>query len=448
MSGGAYDAIVIGSGSGGRSVAGRLGDAGMRVAMVEARLVGGECPFWACMPAKALLRPGEAVAAARRVPGVEARIADWDAVAGWRDWVTAGLDDAGKVRRYEDQGVEVLRGTARIDGPGRVVVDGETHATRRIVVATGSEPVVPPAEGIDRIGAWTNREAMELRRVPERALVLGGGPVGVEIAQMLAHGGARVSVVEADDRLLAGEEPEVSALLEEAFAAAGIELLLGRRAERFAPEDGMARAVLDDGTERVVERVVVATGRRPRVENIGLETVGVEPGEAGIDVDDRCRAAEGVWAVGDCTSAPSFTHVASYQGRVAAADILGEPLRADLSAVPRCVFTDPEVAAVGRTAAQAREAGIATVAAAVDLADLERATTYGRGVIGRAGLLADAREGVVVGAHAVGPLASEWIHMAVLAVRARIPVDVLRDVVAQFPTFSEALVAAARRLDV
>jgi len=442
-----FDVVVLGSGSGGRSAAGLLADAGMRVAMVEEELVGGECPYWACMPSKALLRPPEAVASAGRVPGVEARIADWNAVAAFRDEVVSGRDDAGKVEAYEARGVTILRGRGRIDGPGAVTVDGHRHAADRIVVATGSATAWPPVEGLDTIDAWTNREAMEMRVVPGSALVLGAGPVGVEIGQMLSRYGAAVVLADSAPRLLANEAAEVGDLLGRLFTDEGITLALGAEATRVAREGDMVRVTLDDDTEHVVERVVVATGRRPRVEDIGLETVAITPGAKGISIDDRCRAADGVWAIGDVTDVGQFTHLASYQGRIACADILGRQARADYTAIPRSVFCDPEVAAVGRTAAGAREEGIDVAEATVDLADLERSGTYGRGVRGLAGVVADRGTGVVIGAHAVGPLASEWMHMAVLAVRARVPVAVLQDVIAQFPSFAESLVTAARALD-
>ena len=442
-----FDAVVIGSGSGGRAVAGRLADAGMAVAMVESGLVGGECPYWACMPAKTLLRPAEAVAAARRVPGVAARIASLDAVLGFRDDVTSHLDDAAKVSRYVARGVTLLRGHARLAGPGHVAVDGRRYATPRVVIATGSVTALPPIDGLRDVPYWTNRETMAMTEVPGRTAVLGGGPVGIELGQMLSRYGSRVSVFESGGRLLDREEPEVGARVARQFADEGIDVRVGTRVTNVAQTDGGVRVRWSGGGEVEVSRLVVATGRRPQVDDLGLDTVGIAPGERGIDVDERCRASTGVWAVGDVTGVGQFTHVAAYQGRIACADILGQDACADYRAVPRVVFCDPEVAAVGLTAAQAADAGIATVAATVDLSDGERARTYGRGITGCVGVLADARQATLVGAYAVGPLAGEWIHMAVLAVKARIPVDVLRDTIAQFPTFSESLVTAVRALD-
>jgi dihydrolipoamide dehydrogenase len=443
----AFDVIVIGSGSGGRGVAKRLADAGMTVAMVESELVGGECPYWACMPAKTLLRPPEAVASANRVPGVAARIDRWDEVLAFRDRITAGADDARKSAQYRDRGVTILRGRGRLAGPGVVEVDGTPHHSPRVVIATGSTTALPPIDGLDAIEVWTNREALSLTEVPESAAVLGGGPVGIEIGQMLARYGSRVHVIETAERLLAREEPEVGDMVGAALGAEGIDVRTGARVARVSPRGGRAVLHLADGAEVEAARVIVATGRRPRTEDLGLETVGITAGDAGIPVDERCRAAEGVWAVGDVNGEGRFTHVAAYQARIVCGDIRGLPVRADYRAVPRVVFCDPEVAAVGMTASAAREAGIATVAARVDLAGVERSSTYGTDVGGVAAVLADAERGVLVGAHAVGPLASEWIHMAVLAVRAEVPVAVLRDTIAQFPTFSEAFITAARELD-
>ena len=414
---------MIGSGSGGRAVAGRLADAGLRVAMVESGLVGGECPYWACMPAKTLLRPAEAVAAARRVPGLAAGIDDWERILAFRDDVVSGWDDAGKVEEYRARGVTILGGHGRLSGAGRIEVDGAAHATERVVLATGSAAAVPPIEGLDSVGFWTNREAMELRRVPASAAIVGAGPVGVEIGQMLHRYGCRVTVIDQASRPLPAEDPAVGDLLARRLRDEGIDLALRTEVAAVARAGDGARLALAGGGERIVERVVVAGGRRPRVEDLGLETVGIAPGGDGIAVDERCRAADGVWAVGDVTGVGQFTHVAAYQGRIVCADILGEDVAADYTAVPRSVFCDPEVAAVGLTAAGAREAGLEVAVATVALAEVERGRTYGRDAGGLVGVVADRRRRVLVGAHAVGPLATEWIHMAVLAVRARVPVE-------------------------
>jgi dihydrolipoamide dehydrogenase len=441
-----WDAVVIGSGSGGRSAADGLADAGLEVAMVEHDLVGGECPYWACMPSKAMLRPLEAVSAAARVPGVSARIADLSAVLEFREGIVRGRRDAAKAEDYRRRGVTILRGHGRLAGPGAVDVDGVRHETARTVIATGSTTDWPDIAGLASAEAWTNREVMELRSVPESAIVLGAGPVGAEVAQMLSRYGARVTVVDPAPHLLPGEDPSVGDLLGRRFREEGMTLALGAEASEVGREGDGTRVALDDGTRVVAERLVVATGRRPVLEDLGLETVGIEAGEEGIPVDARCRAADGVWAVGDVTGIAQFTHVASYQGRIVSADILGRPVEADYRAVPRSVFCDPEVSAVGLTAEGAREQGIDAVTASVDLGALERSATYGREVGGLVGVVADRPAGVLVGAHGVGPLASEWMHVAVLAVRARVPVATMRDLIAQFPTFAEALVTAVRDL--
>ncbi len=277
-----FEVVVIGSGSGGRAAAGRLAQAGMTVAMVESGLVGGECPYWACMPAKTLLRPAEAVADARRVPGLTAEIDDWDAVLAFRDEVVSRWDDAGKAERYEARGVTILRGRGRLAGPGRVEVDGRAVLAERIVVATGSAAVVPPIDGLDAVNFWTNREAMELRRAPESAAILGAGPVGIEIGQMLHRFGSRVVIVNTAPHPLPSEQPEVGDLLARNLAGEGIEWALETEVAAVAREGGRSRLTLSDGTERVVERVVVATGRRPRVDDLGLESVGIEAGDEGI----------------------------------------------------------------------------------------------------------------------------------------------------------------------
>ena len=441
-----YDAVVIGSGSGGRAVARRLADAGMAVAMVEEERVGGECPFWACMPTKTLLRPAEAVAEAVRVPGVEARVRSFPPVAAYRDEVTSHLDDAAKAARYAGYGIEIVRGRARLAGPGRVEVGGEVLTTARVVVATGSAPVIPPVDGLRESGPWTSREATALQEIPESVAVLGGGPVGVELGQMLLRYGSSVTLIESSERLLDREEPWVGELLADRLGAEGMDVRVGTRLESVRGAEP-ARLALSTGEEVRAERILVATGRRPRTEELGLETVGVTPGDEGIPVDARCRVADGVWAIGDVTGIAPFTHVAAYQARVVADDILGRPRSADYRAVPRVVFSDPEVAGVGLTRAQAEEEGREVAAAEVDLGDMERATTYGPDVGGRFSVLADARRRVLVGAAAVGPLASEWIHAAVLAVKAEVDVDLLRDTIVQFPTFSEALIAAVDQLD-
>jgi dihydrolipoamide dehydrogenase len=423
-----------------------LAERGLSVAIVERELVGGECPFWACMPAKAQLRPLSAAWEAARVPGVEARLGGFAAIRAFREAVRHGGDDADKVSRYEGMGIDVLRGEGRLDGPGRVRVDGRPIRAGRVVVATGSVTPTPPVEGLAECGYWTHREVAALQEVPASVAVVGGGPVGLEVAQQLRRLGAAVTLVESSRTLLEHEEPELGHLLARSLRDDGVDLRLGVHAEAARPV-GDACELRVGGDAIRVERVVVAIGRRPAIEGIGLESVGVDVASGSLTIDATCRIAEDVWAVGDVTGAGMFTHVASYQGRIAADAILGRPRPADYAAVPRSVFTDPEVAAVGLTGPEASARGLDTVRAVARLEDMERATTYGDGVEGVAGLRARRSDGVVVGAFGAGPLASEWIHMGVLAVKAGATAATLADTIAQFPTFAEGLVTAARAIE-
>jgi len=442
-----FDAVVLGSGPGGRGAAGGLAHAGLSVAMVEAELVGGECPFWACIPSKALLRPVEARGEAAHVAGLRAPEASWPEIAKYRDYMNSGLDDTTKAKSLADRGIEIVRGYGRITGPGRVTVDGRELSAHRIVVATGTTSAVPPIKGLDGVDYWTNREATALQEIPRSAIVLGGGPVGVELGQMLSRYGAQVTIVQGAERLLAREHESVGDQLAHLLRGEGIDVRLGIHADAAEAAGGEVRMHLESGEWLSAERLLVAVGRKPRVEGIGLGEVGVAPGTQGIAVDQHCRAADGVWAVGDVTGVSPFTHVAAYQAAIACADILGAPRPADYRAIPRVVFCDPEVATVGLTPDGARERGIRSQIASVDLSEVDRTETYGRDLKGHLGVLADADRRVVVGAWAVGPLASEWIHGLVIAIKAEVPIDVLRDTIVQFPTFSEAIITAVRRLD-
>jgi pyruvate/2-oxoglutarate dehydrogenase complex dihydrolipoamide dehydrogenase (E3) component len=440
-----FDTIVIGGGPGGEVALNALVKAGQQVALCEAELIGGECTNWGCIPSKTLLRPADLRGESDRAAGIELGMLLWPRLAAYRDYMVSDHDDSSRIARYEERGVTVLKEAAAILGPGRVGAGTRLLEADAIVVATGAEAVIPPIPGLVDAGYWTNREATATEEIPASAVFVGGGVVSVELAQLFARFGSRVTVVGPD---LAGrEDPQVGALLREILEADGVELLLGRKAVTVRL-DGDERVVeLDSGEEARGTVVVVATGRRPRTSGIGLETVGVEAGARGIVIDDRCRAAAGVWAVGDCAGG-AFTHVAKYQGRIAAANILGGDARADYRAVPRVVFTDPEVAAVGMTAAQAEAAGISVVTATIDLpTTIARPYTFEETPRGTLSVIADRERGVLVGAWAVAPLAGEWMSQAVLAIRAEIPIRVLEDTIAQFPTFSEAFGAALRALD-
>jgi pyruvate/2-oxoglutarate dehydrogenase complex dihydrolipoamide dehydrogenase (E3) component len=444
-----FDAIVVGMGPGGEVAASRLLAAGRRVAVIERELIGGECGYWACIPTKTLLRPPEARGEVERAAGVEGARLDWSATRAHRDGMVRHLDDANQVAGYEKAGATVVKGTARITGPGTVEVDGRTLRTSEIILATGSEAAVPPIEGLDTVPVWTNREATTLTDIPGRVAVIGGSAVGTEVATYLHRFGARVTVLERSATLLSREEPRIGEILGERMRDEGIDVRTGTTASNARRAGTDTVLTLDDGSELRCDVVVVGAGRRPRTADLGLDSVGVAVGEKGeVPVDEHCRAGEGVWAIGDVTAVMPFTHVAKYQARIATDAILGRPHAAGYAGIPRVVFTDPEVAAVGLTRAQADRQGRRTAAVELDLtAALARPWTYEQHPHGQLGLLADRDRDVLIGAWAIAPMAGEWIHQAALAIRCHIPIEVLLDQVAQFPTYSEGFHAALEKLD-
>ena len=453
-----FDVVVLGAGSAGESISIGLSEQGRRVALVEILRVGGECPYVACMPSKSMLRSAQARVEARHLADLGgasvAPTLDDDEVAfrravERRDEIVEDRDDAGAADSVQKAGVVLVRGRGRVVRPGVVDVQGRELAYTDLVLATGSQPVRPPIEGLDRVPTWSSDEALSAQDRPGSLVVIGGGAVGCELAQVHVRFGVRTTLVESGHQLAGKEEPSIAALLAQVLREDGVDLRLGAQVERAElTADGQARVHLSDGTSIEAERVLVAVGRTPTTQDLGLEVLGIEPDDAGaLEVDDHCRVVgqQHVWAAGDVTGTAPYTHTANYQGRVVTQNLLGRERVVDLRAIPRALYTEPAVASVGMAEEQAREQGIDAMTAVMDLGEVARTSTEGSGG-GRLVLTADRGRGVLIGAAAIGPRADEWLSEATLAIRAEVPLTVLADVVHAFPTFGEAYEPPLREL--
>ncbi len=444
------DVVVLGLGPGGEYAAQKLAEAGLSVVGIERDLVGGECPFFGCIPSKMMVRAADALAEARRVPRLagEADVRpDWSSVATRIDkQATNHWRDDSHVERLEGAGVRIVRGEGRLDGPGRVRVGEDTFVgARGVLLNVGTSPARLPIDGLDATPYWTNREIVKVSELPDSLAVIGGGAIGCELAQAFARFGTQVTVLEARDRILAPEEPEASELIARIFRDEGIRVEMGVRVERVE-HHGDFRISTDRGEVRA-HQLLVAAGRTVNLAGIGVETVGLDPEATSVDTDEHLRAGERLWAVGDITGHGAFTHVSMYQGEIAARDILGQDgFTADYRAVTRVTFTDPEVGVVGLTESQAREDGIKVRVGRADLAESSRGWIHDVGNDGLLKLVADADRGVLVGATSIGPSGGEVLGLLALAVHAEVPLERLASMHYAYPTFHRAVDVAVTSL--
>jgi len=448
-----FDVAVIGLGPAGEHVANTLAERGLRVLGIERELVGGECPYWGCVPTKMMVRAADALAEARRLPALAGYVdhlrPDWSLVAARiSNEATDDWDDAVAARRFTNKGGVLVRGSGTVISRHEVAVGSSRYQVRRgIVVATGSAAAIPPIPGLSEVDYWTNRQVVSAIAVPESMVILGGGAIGCELGQLLGRFGVQVILVEAAPRLLAMEEPEASAALQGVLEAEGVQVRVGVGAEQVDAEGTGVRVQLADGTSVSAERIVVATGRRADPAGVGLTAVGVDPAARVAPIDERCRVSEGVWAVGDLTGKGAFTQVAMYQAGIVIKDLLGESgPPASYHALPRVTFTDPEVGAVGLTEAQAREQVPTVLVGATPLSATTRGWIHKVGNEGFIKLVADGDRDVLVGATAMGPAGGEVLGALAVAVHARVPLAELRSMIYAYPTFHRGIEEALRTL--
>ncbi len=439
-----FDVVVIGMGPGGEHVAGQLAKAGLSVAGVEQQLVGGECPYWGCVPSKMMIRAADLLTEGRRIPGMAGASAiepDWAPVAARiRAEATDHWDDTVAADRFAAAGGTLFRGHARISGPGRVQVGADLLRASRLVIAVGTEAAVPPIPGLAGTPFWTNHQAIETERVPASLIVLGGGAIGAELAQVFSRFGAQVTVVEVAGRMLPAEEPEAGQLLAAVFGREGISVLTGLAAAGVSHDQSGFQVTLADGARLAAQQLLVATGRKTDLAGLGVGAVGLDEMARAIEVDARMRAADGVWALGDVVGKGAFTHMSMYHAEIIIADILGRPHhQAEYHAVPRVTFTDPEVGAVGLTEAQARADGIGVRTGSSQIPSSARGWIHKAGNDGFVKLVADADRGVLVGATSAGPAGGEVLSMLTLAVHEATPVQRLREMIYAYPTFHRAV---------